>query len=300
MKGGQKMSNCNKISQLFSAYIDGEVTAKEKEMVEVHLKECASCKQKLDLMLKTKDILKTTPQIPVPETLLKDFAEYRKKSEQNEKKVVPLYKNYRVYASVAAIFIFAFVLKTGLWQENKYLPNDLTQSQITDQSLSAPVENDNKAPSNEETPDAENAAGSRAISDQSANQPEVAQNADTKILTQVSDDANNASEDQTAAVSEASEQGNSGSGAYSEDLVASPMSRTRQVTEADEEAISPDHAIVYVSEDHFEKATKLLSDGKFFYAQVEQRLSDNRIPFESNFLSLDEGIPHKVVVMVKE
>ena len=106
------MNNCDKISELINAYADGEATEKEKELVEAHIKECVSCKQKLDFILKTKDILKATPKMPVPETLLKDFEEYRKKEEESAKKVIPFYKNYRMYASVAAIFIFAFVLKT--------------------------------------------------------------------------------------------------------------------------------------------------------------------------------------------
>ena len=31
------MSNCNKISELLSAYMDGELTTTEKELVEKHL-----------------------------------------------------------------------------------------------------------------------------------------------------------------------------------------------------------------------------------------------------------------------
>jgi anti-sigma factor RsiW len=85
LKGGKKMSNCSKISELLSAYLDGEISAKDKEIVETHLTECASCKQKLEIMQKTQNILKNTPPMPVPETLLKDFEEYRKKSEQTEK-----------------------------------------------------------------------------------------------------------------------------------------------------------------------------------------------------------------------
>ena len=51
------MSSCNKTSQLLSAYVDGEISASEKEMVEKHIENCTSCKQKLEVMIKTKDIL---------------------------------------------------------------------------------------------------------------------------------------------------------------------------------------------------------------------------------------------------
>lgn len=294
------MSNCNKISELLSAYIDNEVTAKEKELVEQHIKECTSCKQKLDLMLKTQNILKATPQVPVPETLLKDFEEYKKKSEQTEKKVVPFYRNYRIYATIAAIFIFAFVLKSGLWQDDKFVPDTLTQDQKTEQTLNAPVNNDQtkaddtsatEVKTKENTVTKQNEKSrSMPASDQT---PEVDTNTDVQTE----------SAQHTPAVAEATEEQGSagGSAVYDETQEVSPMSRrTTEPVAQETEAEVPSHAIVYVSAEDLAKAAQLLSDGKYFYAQVEQKLNDNRIPFESNYLSLDESVPHKVVVMVKE
>lgn len=37
-------NNCEKIRELFSPYIDGEVTNEERELVDNHIKECAVCK----------------------------------------------------------------------------------------------------------------------------------------------------------------------------------------------------------------------------------------------------------------
>lgn len=280
------MSNCNKISELLSAYIDGEVTIKEKELVENHLLSCTSCKQKLDIMQKTSNILKETPQIPVPETLLKDFEEYRKKAEQTEKKVVPLYKNYRVYASIAAIFIFAFVLKSGLWQEGRFMPD-------------AP-----DTPTGQEL----NISGAENLpSENSENQPAVANARNMPVQEEFTNknaralsEATEVAADNTPAVAEV-EADDSAIAAYDETQNATPMTmRMAPPPEAVEEPEVPTHAIVYVAEEHLERAMGLLSEGKYFYSQIEQKLNDNRIPFETNFLSLDESIPHKVVVMVKE
>lgn len=321
------MNNCDKISELINAYADGEATEKEKELVEAHIKECVSCKQKLDFILKTKDILKATPKMPVPETLLKDFEEYRKKEEESAKKVIPFYKNYRMYASVAAIFIFAFVLKSGLWQEDKFVPDTLTQTPETKQIITAPAEDDKQtsgtqeiAPANENTKqvNSENQIANKSQNKQKAVEPpvEVEKSSDSQrtLTTRINipSDINkdvpatdmHPVEEPTVASAEVSDTeiaAHSGGGAQE----AYTMSRTMDtpvqsevVEDVQDEA--PAHAIVYVSEEDLAKAAKLLSEGDYFYAQVEQKLNDNRIPFESNFLSLDESVPHRVVVMVKE
>lgn len=322
------MSDCNKISELLSAYIDGEVTEKEKSLVENHISECTSCKQKLDMMQKTKDILKATPPIPVPETLLKDFEEYREKSEkEEEKKVVPFYKNYRVYASIAAVFIFAFVLKSGLWQEDKFVPDELSQTPVTEQTITAPVDkgagSDETVGVREETDDTAVVKGETENKNQvkvapqktdkvaeNTNQPNIApevqndtppqQETYTELTNEVNsvyDNSQDAAPLSLARTSDATEN-------EAETETSSEGAEESRQTEADlseeKETAVATHAIVYVAQEHLDKAARLLSEGTYFYAQVEQKLNDNRIPFESNFLSLDEGIPHKVVVMVKE
>ena len=284
------MSSCNKTSQLLSAYVDGKISASEKEMVEKHIENCTSCKQKLEVMIKTKDILKATPQIPVPETLLKDFDEYRKKSEQTEKKVVPFYKNYRVYASVAAIFIFAFVLKSGLWQEDKFVPDTLSQSTVTEQTLNAPVTN------NTENPKEDPVVAKKEAVVTNAKEKQLVKQAEPVKEQQVQNDVVQTESVEPAPASEDAE-ATSGGAAYDE---SQGFSLARSVDAPADESEVAIQATVYVDEKNLEKATMLLADGEFFFAQVEQKLSDNMIPYESNFLSLDEGVPHKIVVLVKE
>lgn len=303
------MNNCDKISELINAYADGEATEKEKELVEVHIKECVSCKQKLDFILKTKDILKATPKMPVPETLLKDFEEYRKKEEESAKKVIPFYKNYRMYASVAAIFIFAFVLKSGLWQEGKYMPDTINQPPVTEQHLISPaIDNDEAKDEVIVNEKSKTAAENKTYKAKAVTEDVTgtqAQNiSEDSVNSAVSDIATaDASDNQTVPVTTASDVSYGGGAAYEGNQEAVPMARTieePEKAEVFEETEVPSHAIVYVSEEDLQKAAQLLSEGEYFYAQVEQKLNDNRIPFESNFLSLDESVPHRVVVMVKE
>ncbi len=50
-------NNCEKIRELFSPYIDGEVTNEERELVDNHIKECAECKTEHEKLKKTVEML---------------------------------------------------------------------------------------------------------------------------------------------------------------------------------------------------------------------------------------------------
>ena len=50
-------NNCEKIRELISPYIDGEVTSEERELVDSHISECAECKTEYDKMKKTVEML---------------------------------------------------------------------------------------------------------------------------------------------------------------------------------------------------------------------------------------------------
>jgi hypothetical protein len=50
-------NNCEKIRELISPYIDGEVTSEERELVDSHISECAECKTEHDKMKKTVEML---------------------------------------------------------------------------------------------------------------------------------------------------------------------------------------------------------------------------------------------------
>lgn len=46
------MSSCQRINELVSGYLDGELTQGDMQRVDVHLKSCARCRQMLDDMTK--------------------------------------------------------------------------------------------------------------------------------------------------------------------------------------------------------------------------------------------------------
>ncbi len=50
-------NNCEKIRELISPYIDGEVTSEERELVDSHISECAGCKTEHDKIKKTVEML---------------------------------------------------------------------------------------------------------------------------------------------------------------------------------------------------------------------------------------------------
>lgn len=333
------MSNCSKYSELISAYADGEVTSEEKALAEKHIAECESCKQKLDFILKTKEVFNNTPPMPVPETLLADFTEFKKKSEEQEKKVVPFYKNYRVYTSIAAVFVFAFVLKSGLWQDDKYLPEQINQGTYSQQTLtvaeqkssdeadktepaatsdipssgsnakqqadvkiqnqpvqnvSKPVEVKTETTSSDVVIPSDNAALPEPESVQEQNTPAPA--AQTAVSDQSAEYvAINAEDNENGSDNGAASGGGGGSSAYSR---MAGISEPVQDNSVQQEQTTL-NAQIYVSEQDLEKAKQLLSDNSYFFHQVEQKMNDNLIPFESNFLLLDESKPHKIEVLVK-
>jgi anti-sigma factor RsiW len=59
----------NQVVELLSAYIDDEVTAQEREMVEQHLTMCNACVQNLTTLRQTVTLLQELPQVAVPRPL---------------------------------------------------------------------------------------------------------------------------------------------------------------------------------------------------------------------------------------
>jgi len=62
MKGSQN-KECGKIRELLSSYIDGELSAAEQRKVVFHLKSCDSCREELESLQKTVNLVKNIPAI---------------------------------------------------------------------------------------------------------------------------------------------------------------------------------------------------------------------------------------------
>ena len=50
--------NCKGISKLFTAYLDGEVTADEREQIQAHLSACPRCREELEALITTRSQLR--------------------------------------------------------------------------------------------------------------------------------------------------------------------------------------------------------------------------------------------------
>jgi len=55
-----------RIEEMLSAYIDGELSASEVELVERHLKECATCARNLETLRATVELVRQLPRVPAP------------------------------------------------------------------------------------------------------------------------------------------------------------------------------------------------------------------------------------------
>jgi anti-sigma factor RsiW len=62
----RKKSEHQWVGESLSAYIDGELTARERTRVEQHLKECQACAQDLRTLRQTVALLKEMPVLPAP------------------------------------------------------------------------------------------------------------------------------------------------------------------------------------------------------------------------------------------
>lgn len=61
--------NCEKVSGQFSAYLDGQLAAAEREAVRAHLAECARCRDELDALARTVYAVADLPRLRAPSEL---------------------------------------------------------------------------------------------------------------------------------------------------------------------------------------------------------------------------------------
>ncbi len=64
LSGGK--SDHRRVSEMLSAYVDGELSARERARVDRHLSECADCRWELETLRQTATLLGQLPSVPVP------------------------------------------------------------------------------------------------------------------------------------------------------------------------------------------------------------------------------------------
>ncbi|MCX6012147.1 MAG: zf-HC2 domain-containing protein [Chloroflexi bacterium] len=62
--GGKR--NCHRIQKLFSAYISGQLPDNSSSMVVEHIKDCAFCRQELESLKNTANLLQQIQDVPSP------------------------------------------------------------------------------------------------------------------------------------------------------------------------------------------------------------------------------------------
>ena len=72
MFGLRKKTECQKISEKLSEYIDGRLEGKSLEHLEAHIDECKTCDGELAELRATVDLLKQTEQVDVPRSFAID------------------------------------------------------------------------------------------------------------------------------------------------------------------------------------------------------------------------------------
>ena len=127
-KGGIRMK-CLEIEELISLYIDDELDEHTKELLEKHLEECSYCKKEYAALLTTIHICKELPMIELPENyndslyskLMVVKEQYNmEESEETQPNTLVFDKkkkkhfNWKVYASIAAVFLVLIVSVSSL------------------------------------------------------------------------------------------------------------------------------------------------------------------------------------------
>jgi hypothetical protein len=101
---GKKLADQERAEELFSPYIDGQVTAEEKRFLERYLADHRETREKFELLQAAVHMTKTLPPVKAPRSFVLPRSMARKPSL-----AVRLYPALR-FATVAAVALFAFAL----------------------------------------------------------------------------------------------------------------------------------------------------------------------------------------------
>ncbi len=93
-----------------SAYLDGELDAREKNRVEKHLQECTICQRELAGLRQTVALLRLVPEVPLSRSFLVPLSEGRPQPVRVRQPALTLVRS----ASLIATFMFVVVLTATL------------------------------------------------------------------------------------------------------------------------------------------------------------------------------------------
>lgn len=117
---------CNDIQEQISLYIDNMLDDNGKEILIKHLEECNQCSAEYDFLIATVNLCRELPMLELPENYeiglnnkLKTAKAENKHIAKEEVQITTIVekmkqKNWKVYASIAAVFIVFVISVTGL------------------------------------------------------------------------------------------------------------------------------------------------------------------------------------------
>jgi len=110
--------NCQRIEELLSAYLEGDLSPEDKREVEAHLEACSSCSELLSALRETQEALAGFPELePSPALMVKLYAIPERKSFFKQTFAFLLRPDLQpVFAAFSTLFIalsFVFFLPQG-------------------------------------------------------------------------------------------------------------------------------------------------------------------------------------------
>jgi predicted anti-sigma-YlaC factor YlaD len=105
---------CSKVKRMLSAYLDGEVSEKEKELITEHTATCATCKTKLEELSATNRIIDTVEDVEATPYFFTRLMKTIKDREKTQTVTIPFFERIRnIVVPVGAIAILLVSLITG-------------------------------------------------------------------------------------------------------------------------------------------------------------------------------------------
>jgi len=140
--------NCKKTQDFLSPYLDRILSQEEMDSVEKHLEKCSMCRQELEDLENTLNMIQTLPELPLPtgfhQELHNKLAAVKAEEEgQKENVLLSSFRRFRSIRNQWASFGMAAVLMLFLYAFlSPLLPKSMEQS---DMSYTGSIQNEKKA-----------------------------------------------------------------------------------------------------------------------------------------------------------
>jgi len=130
--------DCREMREQFSAYLDGELSEQEHALVSAHLERCSACRQELDALRQTVELMRKVPRAKAPPFLAeRTVAKVEKEAAHEYMRPLPL-RRYILWPSLAAAVALALTLfyrepvhRPALKQQNAYRAADKADEKVS-------------------------------------------------------------------------------------------------------------------------------------------------------------------------